>query len=250
MDWVRPVSFIVLAVATVLLVVILGSLVYRAWQRFRPAEIIGQVKELPTRVQSMAISIPTLTPTLTPSITPTPTNTPTMTPLPSLTPTPTPTPTPTSTPTPTLTSTATPTPSRTPSPTPAVTRGPTQTPTPTPSPSPVVAAPVLLEPADGSPFSAGDIIRLAWRGDQALQIDRCYMVRIRYTHLGADETVPVCVQADFWFVDQSIYGRADQETDRLYHWSVQLMRKTTDSSGQESYTPLSPVSEEWSFHWR
>jgi hypothetical protein len=57
------------------------------------------------------------------------------------------------------------------------------------------------------------------------------------------------VQDTFWFVDDSLHLRADQETDRLYRWSVQVVRKGTDSSGDDVFVPLSSSSEEWSFYW-
>jgi hypothetical protein len=36
----------------------------------------------------------------------------------------------------------------------------------------------------------------------------------------------------------------------LYSWSVLVARKGTDAEGNESYEPLSPASEEWTFYWK
>ncbi len=248
-DWLRPLAIAVLSAVAVLLIVVLGNLVRQAWTRFNPERVIGGIQELPSRLPVL-MAVPSLTPTLTPSITPTPTRTPTPTPLPSLTPTPTLTATPTQTPTQTPTSTATPTPTRTPSRTSAATRGPTPTPTPSPSPQPVLEAPVPIEPADGAPFSGeGAIFRLAWRGADLLKPDQCYLVVVRFMQQGGEASTKVCVQTTQWYVDRQLYGLADQASDRTYYWSVRLAQRSVDAGGQETFTPLSPPSPEWRFHW-
>jgi hypothetical protein len=62
------------------------------------------------------------------------------------------------------------------------------------------------------------------------------------------------VQRTFWWVDKSLYLEADQSTDldldRVYYWRVVVVRETEDSEGNVQRNPLSPSSEEWSFHWR
>ena len=73
---------------------------------------------------------------------------------------------------------------------------------------------------------------------------------VRWTERGAQASTQVCIQATFWFVDSSLYLRADQETDRMYSWSVQLAREEPSESGQQAYAPFSPFSEERSFRWR
>jgi hypothetical protein len=60
----------------------------------------------------------------------------------------------------------------------------------------------------------------------------------------------VCVQDTLWFMPESLYLRADQETDRLYAWSVDLARRKTDANDNVRFEPFSPASEEWTFHWR
>lgn len=73
---------------------------------------------------------------------------------------------------------------------------------------------------------------------------------IRYTHGGVGVSLPVCVQATHWWVDKALYLQADQETDRVYYWDVRAARMETDADGNETYVPLGPPSEEWSFYWR
>jgi hypothetical protein len=58
------------------------------------------------------------------------------------------------------------------------------------------------------------------------------------------------VQETVWNVDKLLYLRADQETERKYYWSVRIVRKRTDASGQETFVPLSLPSEERTFYWR
>jgi hypothetical protein len=76
------------------------------------------------------------------------------------------------------------------------------------------------------------------------------LVNLRYTHGGSLANLQVCVQETYWWVDESLYGEADQETDRVYYWSVRVARKDVDAEGKEIYLPLGPASEEWGFYWR
>lgn len=251
-DWLRPLLLGGGALLAIVLVLLVGSWLLRWLEGFQPSQAIGAVQAMASEVPVL-VEVPTLTPSLTPSLTPTPTPTPTSTPEPSATPIPTLTPTPTWTPTPEPTGTSTPTPTRTrapvtttPSPTPTSTVVPTQTPTPVPP----IRPPVPIEPEDGAPHGQGSIFRLGWQSSHTLKRDECYLVNLRYTHAGAPVIVQVCVQQTSWWVDESLYGQADQETDRVYFWSVQVARKSTDAEGKEAYVPLSPASEEWRFYWR
>jgi hypothetical protein len=242
-DWFRPVLIASVLVVAVALVVLVGPWLLRQLESFRPSLALGTVQAVASEVP-LLVEIPTLTPSLTPSITPTPTNTPTTTPTPSSTPSPTLTPTPTATPTDTPTATASPTPTRTRRPaTPTL-------PADTPTPAPTVAPPILVEPEEGVPFAENDIFKVAWRSSHTLKPDECYLVTIRYTHQGAEVRLPVCVQETFWWVDHALYLQADQETGRVYYWSVRVVRKETDADGNEAFAPLGPPSEEWSFYWR
>lgn len=116
---------------------------------------------------------------------------------------------------------------------------------------PTVAAPVLEEPEDGAPFDGATAnIKLVWTSDHTLKPDEYFEVRVRYTHLGAQVILPVRVQQSFWFMDNALHMQADQETDRVYDWSVRLVRQETDSDGEEQYVPFGLNSEEWSIYWR
>jgi hypothetical protein len=80
--------------------------------------------------------------------------------------------------------------------------------------------------------------------------DECFLVTVRWTERGAQASTQVCIQATSWFVDSSLYLRADQETDRIYGWSVQVAREETGESGERTYVPFSPSGAARSFYWR
>ncbi len=107
-----------------------------------------------------------------------------------------------------------------------------------------------MEPEDGAPFGERDVFKLGWQSTHTLKRDECYLLRLRYTHEGDSVTLEVCVQEASWWVDQSLYLEADQETDRVYYWSVWIARKGTDAEGNEIYLPLGPASLERRFYWR
>ena len=242
-DWLRPFLIGAGLVAVVALVLLVGPWLLQGLRRVQPSRAINTVQAMASEVPVL-VAVPTLTPSLTPSLTPTPTHTPTSTPTPTVTPSPTLTPTPTSTPTATPTNTASPTPTRTRRPpTPTVV-------TATPTPLPTLEPPVPIEPEDGAPFGDRDTFKLAWRSSHTLKPDECFLVTVRYTNAGSEVNLPVCVQATYWWVDEALYLQADQETDRVYNWSVRIARIETDEEGNETYVPLGASSEEWSFYWR
>jgi len=108
-----------------------------------------------------------------------------------------------------------------------------------------------MKPEDGALFSGENAkIELAWSSGHTLKPDECFLVTVRWTERGAQSGTQVCVQATSWFVDGSLHLRADQETDRIYDWSVQVAREESDDGGQVTFTPLSPSGSERSFHWR
>lgn len=246
-DWRRPVLLVGGAVLVLVLVAILVPWLRHTWQSFRPAVAVATVQSMAVDMPVL-VEVPTLTSTLTPSVTPTSTRTPTPTPTPSLTPMPTLTPTPTNTPTPTFTPTPTPTPT-------ATRRQSTATPQPTdtstPTPLPTVVAPSAVEPEDGALFSGEDaVIKLAWRSSHTLARDECFLVNLRWTEGGAPAGDKVCVQQTSWYVDKQFHLRADQETERIYYWTVRLARRTTDSDGAAEFVALSQPSAERSFYWK
>jgi hypothetical protein len=105
-------------------------------------------------------------------------------------------------------------------------------------------------PEDGAPHGEDDKIRMAWVSNYTLSPNEFFEILIRYTHDGNEITLPVRVQATFWFVDEGLYLQADQETGRAYVWGVRVVRQTKDAEGNDAYLPLSPLSEEWVFYWR
>jgi hypothetical protein len=109
----------------------------------------------------------------------------------------------------------------------------------------------LVEPEDGAPFDGEKaIIRLAWSSTHTLRPDECYLITMRWTEAGAPASNQTCLQETHWFVDEAFYLRADQETDRVYFWSVRLVRSQTDEEGNDVFVPFSPSSQEWAFYWR
>jgi hypothetical protein len=185
---------------------------------------------------------PSLTPTLTPS--PTPSPMPTDTALPSPTPTVVPTTPPTDTPVPLPTDT--PVPTRRPTNTPRPTARPN---TPTP-PNPQYPAPVLVAPPNGTAFTEGDQIVLAWQSVGQLPSDIYYVPTVSYSHNGQtwlDETP--WLKTLNWAVSEHGY-LVDLSDDGLFQWSVQVMRQTgVDGNGRPIGTPVSPPSEARSFLW-
>jgi len=246
-DWLRPILLGGLLVVAIALGALIAPWLRRTLSNFQPAVAVSTVQAVASEVPVL-VDVPTLTPSLTPSVTPTPTHTPTTTPTPTITPSPTLTPTPTDTPVPTDTPIPSPTATKV---RPTSTPKPQATPTHTPTPVPTVAPPSLVEPRDRSPFNGEKAnIKLAWTSSYTLKPDEYYELLVRYTHEGAQEVLPVHVQGTFWWVDGSLYLQADQETEFVYYWSVRLVRQEADAEGNETYTPISPPSEEWSFYWK
>lgn len=249
-DWTRPLGVGLAVLVAVAIIVVVAPPLWRGFKSFQPAAVVNTVQAVVSEVPVL-VQVPTLTPSLTPSITPTPSRTPTQTPTPSQTPAPSLTPTQTSTPTPTHTPTPTPTPTRA---WPTWTPKPRETATSTPAPTPTVpaaAAPKLLEPADGSPFNGEQAsFRLSWLSSHTLEPDEYYEVRVRYLQDGAEVFIPYRVQQTHWWVDKSLYLKADQETGRTYHWSVLLVLRKVAEDGSVTFVPMSPVSDEWSFTWQ
>jgi RNA polymerase subunit RPABC4/transcription elongation factor Spt4 len=243
-DWLRPALWGALLLAGALLIFLVASVANRDWPDLRPAAAVGTIQALVSDVPVL-VEVPSLTPSLTPSVTPRPTRTPTPSPVPSLTPTATLTPTPTDTPAPTSTHTPSPTATR-----PRPTATPT-VPTATPTPLPTAAPPTLISPEDGSTFRGPNAaIGLTWRSSHTLQADEYYLVTLRYSHNGAEVRLPVYVRTSEWFVDDALHLEADQETGRLYRWSVRLVRLRSGSGADAEYEMLSPPSEELTFYWQ
>ena len=195
--------------------------------------------------------LPTATDTATPTDTPPPT--PTETPVPTSTPTPAPTtpppPTATDTPGPTPTVTRTPTSTHTPTITPTFTPRPTSTPTPR-----WLAAPVLLAPADGTPFVGWEAkVDLRWSEVEGLREDEYYVIRIPFDDAGG--------VAEFWRKGTTLrlppqFSLAEVGfDDRSYRWTVQTMlcqvncdRILADEVKKQG-SAVGETSEEGLFYW-
>jgi len=94
-------------------------------------------------------------------------------------------------------------------------------------------------------------IELVWSSNHTLRSDECFQIIMRWTEKGLPVVEqPQCIQGTSWYVDKSLYLRADQVTERVYFWSVRLARRGTDANGNLTYLPFSPSSEERSFFWK
>jgi hypothetical protein len=197
---------------------------------------------VPTMVPTLVPSpIPSLTPTSAPTNSPTtaPTKAPSATPTraPTVTPTPVPTNTPTSTPTRTPTRTATPTPGGTSTP------RPTRRPAKTATPAPYLPAPGLVSPSDGATFYRSDWVLLEWYAVPGMPADAFYAIAVSYQHQGNTwyDDIPWTKETS-WLMNDHAY-LVDLSDDTLFHWSVQVMRKTgEDPNGKPIGIPLSPSS--------
>jgi hypothetical protein len=94
------------------------------------------------------------------------------------------------------------------------------------------------------------VIRLAWRSSHTLARDECFLVNLSWTERGAPANNEACLQQTYWYIDSLLYLRADQETGRIYYWTVRLARGQTSAEGSTTYIPLSPPSEERYFYWK
>jgi len=136
-------------------------------------------------------------------------------------------------------------------PTPTPRPRPTATPLPpTPTPAPAYPAPVLLNPADGTPYSGSTaFIELTWEPVPGLPGDAQYQVVIRWSENGVEQehllppTTRTGVQVPAW-----LWGRADKPA-RQYIWFVTAVQVTADGQGNQQIIPLSPPSPSRVFFW-
>lgn len=240
--WLRPVLVAAGFAVIVILALLVGPRLLRSLGDLSHARAVSTVQSIAGHLPVL-VKVQTLTPTLTPSITPSPTSSPTSTPTPSVTPLPTLTPQPTFTPTPIPTDTPSPTPTRTRRP-----ATPTR-PQPTPTPALTVPAPIPLEPEDGSSYGENSIFRILWQSYHVLGPDECFLLTVSYVRNQAEVELSMCVQETQWWVDDSLYLQADQETGRAYHWWVTVVRKEIDGEGNVNYVPLGPACDEQTFYW-
>jgi hypothetical protein len=126
---------------------------------------------------------------------------------------------------------------------------PTETASPTPTPILPFAAPRLKLPNSGEYFHGSQNILLEWEPVGRLAFDEWYFVSLRYWK-GTLQYSGDKVKEPSWIVRGEIfYGQADLASGRRYEWDVTVVRITYDAQGNETSTPLSPVSETREFFW-
>ncbi len=151
--------------------------------------------------------------------------------------------------TPSPTATATPTASPTETPRPAPTRPPAPTATATNTPAPQLAAPVLTNPGNQTPYSGENTqIVLEWQSPDGLPRGAVYRLTITWVEKGAPITWSWDTTTTSLYVARWLWQRADQPA-RQYTWWVQIVQLATDGKGGERVIPLSPPSEKRMFSW-
>jgi hypothetical protein len=94
------------------------------------------------------------------------------------------------------------------------------------------------------------VIKVVWASSYTLKSDECYLVSVSWSRQGSIQGTETCVQSTSWFVDAWLYLQADQESGRLYHWTVRIARRGNDAQGNNIFIPLSPSSEARTFSWK
>lgn len=158
------------------------------------------------------------------------------------TPTQTPQPSPTAQPsaTPSLTLTPSPVVEATPTRRPSVSTGSTEA-----RAASTHAAPVLLEPLDGSVFVGPRRITFRWSGPCCLAEDEYYVVSIPHAQ-GVEEA---WVKVMAWKAPDYLYLLVPDS--RRLTWNVSVRRHTGEyPNGQWKGPIMSPLSETWYFTWR
>ncbi len=126
---------------------------------------------------------------------------------------------------------------------------PTAGPTPTLTPPPPYAAPNLLLPANGAPFSLADeSIVLQWASVGALRQNEAYMVTIRDETDG--KSLPIVdYVTDTKYILPSTY-RPKDTVAHIFSWTVTAMRQTgSDSDGRPIYESAGASSAGRVFSW-
>lgn len=123
--------------------------------------------------------------------------------------------------------------------------------TPGPSPTatlpPPYAAPVLLLPADGAPFS-GNTISLQWASVGALTSNELYIVTIEDVTAGDDTRVVAYVTDTKYIVPTDL--RPTDDVVHIFRWRVSVVRQVgTAANGDPLYTSAGAVSLPRVFSW-
>jgi len=139
---------------------------------------------------------------------------------------------------------------------------PTLTPSPTTTPTAAMrhAAPVLVNPGDGTPHSGGveEFIELKWDSVGTLAADEEYVVHVgsvdddgetKWLQEGPLDQWPLRDLS--WPMPAWMHGQASQKSSHKYWWFVQVEWVIRDEEGNVvSHQPISPQSERRSFSWQ
>lgn len=128
-------------------------------------------------------------------------------------------------------------------------RLPTAGPTPTATQPPPYAAPSLLLPADGAPFTAAnDTITLQWASVGTLRENEAYAVTVEDVTEGEGRKLIQYV-TDTKYIVPATFRPADN-TPHIIRWTIVPVRQvTTGADGQPVYEPAGAVSIPRTFIW-
>ena len=100
-------------------------------------------------------------------------------------------------------------------------------------------------------FTSDQLVELSWKPVGQLADEEHYKITVAYTHRGQTwyDEIP-WTRDTSWLLSEHRY-LLDLCDDGLYHWSVQVVRRTgVDAEGKPVGTPLSPMSEERTLTWQ
>jgi hypothetical protein len=123
-------------------------------------------------------------------------------------------------------------------------------PTPTPTPPPPYAAPSLLLPPDGAPFTLADAtVTLQWASVGTLRNNEAYMVTIVDVTVGADRKLVSYVTDTKYIVPTSF--RPDENSPHIIRWWISTVRQTgnTDENGDPIWESAGAASVQRTFSW-
>lgn len=121
-------------------------------------------------------------------------------------------------------------------------------PSPTPTLPPPYAAPALLLPADGAPFTGSNTITLQWASVGSLAANELYVVTIEDVTAG-DDTREVAYVTDTKYIIPSALRPKDNIV-HIFRWRVSVVRQTgTAPNGDPQYSSAGAVSLSRVFSW-
>jgi len=121
-------------------------------------------------------------------------------------------------------------------------------PSPTPTLPPPYAAPALLLPADGAPFTGSSTITLQWASVGILAANELYMVTIEDVTAGDDTREIAYVNDTKYIIPASL--RPKDSVVHIFRWRVSVVRQTgTEANGDPLYTSAGAVSTARVFSW-